>query len=157
MREKLMQGKRMSAHQGTYATALLGLAALAACADTSGEPALELGTAQQALGGGALLGLTSAQNDPFLQGKDAFEEIETLADGLGPVFNEKACGNCHDQGATGGPGNQFEVRAGRLTGSTFDPLIAQGGQLFDLNSVVSLPASQRQGIPNCTLTRDGEP
>jgi CxxC motif-containing protein (DUF1111 family) len=156
MREKLMQGKRMSAHRGTYATALLAVA-LAACADASGEPRLELGTAQQALGGGALPGLSPAQNAAFLQGQDAFEEVEGLDDGLGPVFNEKACGNCHDQGAIGGPGNQFEVRAGRLTGSTFDPLIAQGGQLFDLNSVMSLPASQRQGIPNCALARNGEP
>jgi CxxC motif-containing protein (DUF1111 family) len=152
-----MDRKRVSADPGFRTVALVGVVALAACADPGIEPKLELGEARQALGGSALPGLSAAQNTRFLDGKDAFEEIEGLEDGLGPVFNEKACANCHDQGATGGPGNQFEVRAGQLTGSTFDPLFAQGGQLFDLNSVMSLPGNDRRDIPSCTLGRDGEP
>jgi CxxC motif-containing protein (DUF1111 family) len=131
--------------------------ALASCADTEREPSVSLGSVRQGLGGAALPGLTAAENDAFVAGKEAFEEIEALDDGLGPVFNEKACANCHDQGATGGPGNQFEVRAGQLTGSVFDPLTAQGGNLFDLSSVTSLQGNQQQEIPGCTLGRDGEP
>ena len=149
--------QRVSMERCACVIVLSAGAALASCADIEREPSVSIGSARQALGGDALPGLTAAQNDAFLAGKEAFEEIEALDDGLGPVFNEKGCANCHDQGATGGPGNQFEVRAGRLTGSVFDPLIAQGGNLFDLSSVMSLQGNQRQDIPNCTLDRAGEP
>jgi len=107
--------------------------------------------------GDPLPGLDSTQAALFDEGLDAFNEVETVADGLGPVFNERACGNCHDVGAPGGSGVQFEVRAGRVTGSTFDPLASQGGQLFDLFSVTSLPASERTAIPSCALPPNGEP
>jgi len=153
-----MKEKRSSVVGTVSAVSFVGAWALAGC--NGGEGAVaepELGQVEQALGGAALPGLTAAQTTLFVDGKDAFEEVEGLDDGLGPVFNEKACGSCHDQGATGGPGNQFEVRAGRLTGTSFDPLVSQGGQLFDLSSVMSLPASDRQDIPNCTLGRNGEP
>jgi len=149
---------KQSCLMGTIsAVSFVGAWALAGCSGAAGVAEPELGSVEQALGGAALPGLTAAQNTLFLDGKDAFEEVEGLDDGLGPVFNQKACGTCHDQGATGGPGNQFEVRAGRLTGSSFDPLVSQGGQLFDLSSVMSLPGSDRQDIPNCTLGRNGEP
>ena len=84
--------------------------------------------------GDPLPGLDPTQSALFESGLDAFNEVETVADGLGPVFNERACGNCHDVGASGGSGIQFEVRAGRVTGSTFDPLASQGGQLFSYAS-----------------------
>jgi CxxC motif-containing protein (DUF1111 family) len=110
-----------------------------------------------ALIGDPLAGLTAAQQNAFLEAQDVFNEVETVADGIGPVFNEKACGNCHNVGASGGSGAQFEVRAGHLTGTTFDSLVAQGGQLFDLFSVTSLPASERTAIPSCPLPPNGEP
>jgi len=155
--EELMKKSKRVSVSGSCQAAVVGALALAGCSDATLAPRPELGKLEQGLGGAALPGLTAAQNTLFLEGKDAFEEVEGLDDGLGPVFNERGCANCHDQGATGGPGNQFEVRAGRLTGSTFDPLVAQGGQLFDLQSVMSLPASDRHDIPNCTLDRNGEP
>jgi CxxC motif-containing protein (DUF1111 family) len=111
----------------------------------------------QALLGDALPGLTNAELTRFDEGKDAFEEIEDIADGVGPVFNERACGNCHNVAASGGAGVQFEVRAGNLTNGVFNPLTSQGGTLFDLFSVTSFPASERQSIPNCTLPPNGEP
>jgi CxxC motif-containing protein (DUF1111 family) len=61
--------------------------------------------------------------------------VETIHDGLGPVFNEKSCGSCHNVGATGGTGVQFEIRAGRLVNGVFDSLVSQGGQLFQLFGV----------------------
>jgi len=48
-----------------------------------------------------LPGITAAD---FAAAKANFAQAEGIADGLGPVFNEKACGNCHTQGATGGAG-----------------------------------------------------
>jgi CxxC motif-containing protein (DUF1111 family) len=111
--------------------------------------------ARSELLGDPLPGLTAAQKARFLTALATFNEVETLDDGLGPVFNEKACGNCHNIGGPGGSGTQFEVRAGKLTGTTFDPLTASGGSLFDRSSVVSLgdPRIMSCAIPPGT----GEP
>jgi CxxC motif-containing protein (DUF1111 family) len=38
----------------------------------------------------------------FNLGKDDFEEVENVADGLGPRMNLDSCGRCHSQPATGG-------------------------------------------------------
>src|SRR6188768_434545 len=122
---------------------------------TSG-PQLELLAAKLVPAGNPLDGLTAEQQQAFLDGQEAFEEEEALADGLGPVFNEKSCAICHSVGGVGGSGVQFEVRAGRFENGTFDSLVPQGGQLFDLFSVNSLPGNVRQAIPNCTLARTGE-
>jgi len=129
------------------------------CAGCGGPEAGEppLASTAQALVGDSLAGLTSTQRALFDAGRAAFLEVESVADGLGPVFNEKACGNCHSVGAVGGSGVQFEKRAGRLTGTTFDSLSNEGGQLFDLFSVMTLPAGERTTIPSCTLPPNGEP
>src|SRR6186713_1958929 len=115
----------------------VGLFAVYAMGCSSGSDIEDsaVATTSQALLGEASSGLTPAQQTLFANGKSAFIEVETVPDGLGPVFNEKACANCHSVGAIGGSGVQFEVRAGRSTGGTFDSLPSQGGQLFDLFSV----------------------
>jgi CxxC motif-containing protein (DUF1111 family) len=52
--------------------------------------------------GGPLPGLTANQLAFFDQGKDDFEEVEEVADGLGPTMNLDSCGGCHAQPASGG-------------------------------------------------------
>ena len=52
--------------------------------------------------GGPLFGLTANQQAFFDQGKDDFEEVEEVGDGLGPVMNLDSCAGCHAQPATGG-------------------------------------------------------
>jgi len=52
--------------------------------------------------GGPLPGLTANQLAFFNQGKDDFEEVEEVADGLGPTMNLDSCGGCHAQPAIGG-------------------------------------------------------
>src|SRR5258706_8145449 len=59
-------------------------------------PGQEVASTAQAVAGDSLPGLTAAQQSAFAEGKDAFNEVETVADGLGPVFNEKSCGSCHN-------------------------------------------------------------
>jgi len=52
--------------------------------------------------GAPLPGLTLGQLSLFNAGKVAFEEVEDVADGLGPRFNLDSCAGCHAQPATGG-------------------------------------------------------
>src|SRR5262245_52701425 len=49
-----------------------------------------------------IAGASAAQIALFNAGQDAFEEQETVADGLGPVFNDIGCAVCHDQSGIGG-------------------------------------------------------
>jgi CxxC motif-containing protein (DUF1111 family) len=88
--------------------------------------------------GGSLPGLTGAQSALFAEGAAAFAVVETVSDGLGPVFNEKSCASCHGIGSEGGSGTQFEVRGGILTGSSFNDLANEGGQLFQLHDVTGM-------------------
>ncbi|HZW31438.1 MAG TPA: hypothetical protein VFF52_12075, partial [Isosphaeraceae bacterium] len=50
----------------------------------------------------------------FQAGKTAFVAAEDVAGGLGPVFNDTACANCHDQGAIGGGNDRLETRYGQV-------------------------------------------
>jgi CxxC motif-containing protein (DUF1111 family) len=54
--------------------------------------------------GGPLPGLSDVELAFFGVAKDVFEEVEQVADGLGPRFNLDGCTGCHSQPATGGSG-----------------------------------------------------
>jgi CxxC motif-containing protein (DUF1111 family) len=133
---------------GRQMIAMVALAALAAC---GGKMILdETGTTQQADSvGGTIPELTSAQLTAFASGEDEFQEINTVATGLGPVFNEKSCGGCHSEGALGGAGTQVETRAGRLVNGVFDPLTSEGGSLFQHFGIGGQ-------VPNKACTTQGE-
>jgi len=137
---------------GSWMVVAGAMAGVAACSPSEERDVVASRTS--ALLGDALPGIAAAQ---FGDDADTFAEVETVEDGVGPVFNERACGNCHNVGALGGSGVQFEVRAGHFDGVTFDNLVSQGGQLFDLFSVNSLPAGDRTSVPNCPLPPNGEP
>jgi CxxC motif-containing protein (DUF1111 family) len=116
---------------------ILSAGAIAGCADTPGGDGDEIefsSTAQaiEAVAGDALPG-----TDPvgFAEARTAFATVEGLVDGLGPVFNEKACGNCHTQGSIGGAGVQIERRYGRFVNGVFDELANRGGSLRQLFTV----------------------
>jgi CxxC motif-containing protein (DUF1111 family) len=89
------------------------------------------------MGGGAppqfgdpLPGLSHDLLARFRAGKVVFEKTFDVPGGLGPVFNDTSCVNCHDQGAVGGGDNRLETHFGQVTDGVFDPLIALGGQLI---------------------------
>jgi CxxC motif-containing protein (DUF1111 family) len=79
--------------------------------------------------GDPLAGLTAAEIARFEAGKDAFVEVETIDDGLGPVFNDSACANCHVAPAGSGS-TRLETRFGTTTNGQFDPLTQLGGSLI---------------------------
>ena len=44
----------------------------------------------------------------------AFDEVEEVADGLGPLYNAQSCRECHQNPTSGGPSQITELRVGHL-------------------------------------------
>jgi len=83
--------------------------------------------------GDPLTGLTPDDAARYAAGKQEFATAESVAEGLGPVFNGASCGACHrGPGDTVGGSNQrLETRFGRYRADgTFDPLTELGGSLL---------------------------
>lgn len=79
--------------------------------------------------GGSLAGLTPEELTRFEAGRGEFQEIETVAEGLGPVFNEAGCVTCHNA-PIGGTTGRLETRFGKWDRGKFDPLDRLGGSLM---------------------------
>src|ERR1041384_4680605 len=129
---------------------------VAGCAEQpGGEDAeeVEFASADQVTeaAGDALPGISAAD---FAEAKDAFVTVEGLDDGLGPIFNEKACGNCHTQGAVGGAGVQIERRFGRFDNGVVNSPSNKGGSLRQLFTVGSFTGSGGQA---CSVPLEVEP
>ena len=63
------------------------------------DPGVRFGPADA---GESIAGLSANELRFFELGKEDFEEVEDVADGLGPRMNLAGCGTCHSQPATGG-------------------------------------------------------
>ena len=61
--------------------------------------------------------------------KATFEERDTIADGLGPVYNAQSCAECHQNPVTGGISQITELRAGHFNGISF--IEHPGGSLIN--------------------------
>jgi CxxC motif-containing protein (DUF1111 family) len=75
---------------------------------------------------GVIPGLTPAQLQEHALGDDEFSQIFTQQQGLGPVFNNISCNNCHVGNGKGSPATAL-TRFGRATGRTFDSLVSENG------------------------------
>ena len=75
---------------------------------------LEQGPAYDALNEGNVVALRSFNDNRFI-----FEEVETIADGIGPVYNAQSCRECHENVVTGGASQITEHRTGHLNGDDF--------------------------------------
>jgi CxxC motif-containing protein (DUF1111 family) len=100
-----------------------------------------------------LPGLTEPHLTAFRAGLAEFIEVETVEDGLGPVFNGKSCAECHSVPSVGGQepnvGVARETRIGRLFHGVFDPLdrsvsINRGGGLLQQRAI-TLPGCRLKG------------
>src|SRR5678816_2215084 len=146
--------------------ALCGGVLMGCAADPGDVDDEEIGVATAAITaiGDALPGTDLAG---FAEAKAAFVTVEEITDGLGPIFNERACGNCHTQGAIGGAGTQIERRFGTtffdfFFVQRFDPLAndgngpfpARGGSLRQLQTVGSFTGLNGQA---CTVPLEHEP
>jgi len=100
-----------------------------------------------------LPGLTEPDLTAFGAGLAEFIEVETVEDGLGPVFNGKSCAECHAVPSVGGSepnvGVARETRIGRLFNGVFDPLdgsvsVNRGGGLLQQRAI-NLPGCHLKG------------
>lgn len=92
----------------------------------------------QTKAGQPLPGLTANQAFQFAEGREYYTTPLTVAQGLGPAFNQSSCASCHDTPA-GGWGTTTVTHFGNLVGGNFDYLTALGG-----------PVMQQQAIsPSC--------
>ena len=85
--------------------------------------------------GEPLQGLPADLLNRFQTGKAAFIAAEDVPGGLGPVFNDTACANCHTQGAIGGGSDRLETRYGQVIGGVFNPLTQFDGTLVHAQGI----------------------
>jgi len=145
----------------------LGCSLLAGCAADPATDDDDVGVSTAAITAiGDPLPGTDAQG--FADATAAFVLVEDQAAGLGPIFNEKACGNCHTQGATGGAGTQIERRFGTtfrnaqgqevfepLANDGLGPFPARGGSLRQLFAVD--PFTNPLDGRVCNIPKESEP
>src|SRR6185436_10345624 len=110
----------------TTRLSLAAMLALPFLATACGDLTDDISTSDNFALGDALPGTNAGD---FAEARDAFNASENAADGLGPIFNERGCGSCHQNGAIGGAGQQVESRFGRLTNGVFDGMESVGGSL----------------------------
>jgi CxxC motif-containing protein (DUF1111 family) len=81
-----------------------------------------------------LRGLSAAERARFDSGRVVFDSTFTPAVGLGPLFNASACGECHEDPASGGAGDEVERHAALFhpesAGLVCDQLADSGGPVF---------------------------
>jgi hypothetical protein len=100
----------------------------------------------------------TAGDDPAAQGAGLFSHDVTPAEGLGPLFNGRACVECHGSPAAGGMGTtsaSFVTRVARINGPFFDPLSGHGGPIARQRSIAELgqPCGLPTGVPpDATIT-----
>jgi CxxC motif-containing protein (DUF1111 family) len=148
----------MKRYLKTAATSALALTAMAGCisADASDQPDDNTGVTEQA---STKIGDPLPGTDPavFAAAAANFAQAEDINDGLGPVFNEKACGNCHGIPVLGGSGTQIERRFGEVTNGVFygydQAQDNEGGTLRQLFS----NGTYTNGSVTCTIPVEHEP
>ena len=89
-----------------------------------------LGSGNSPTFGDPFSGLSTTLQTQFVAGQQNFESVETIAGGLGPVFNNNSCAACHSTPAVGGGSTTLETRYGTVTNGVFDPLTQYGGSLI---------------------------
>jgi CxxC motif-containing protein (DUF1111 family) len=126
---------------------VLGLA-LAVVGSVLLRPAISAGAAGDV--GAPLPGLSPDELSRFEAGAALFSKVQGPEDGLGPVFNARACAECHSLPAPGGADKtrgHLITRIGRGAGGGYDDLVELGGPVLSQRSVASL-------LPGCGA--DGE-
>jgi CxxC motif-containing protein (DUF1111 family) len=88
----------------------------------------------------------------FDEDRGEFEAVETIEDGLGPVYNATSCVSCHQNPVTGSSSQIAEIRAGHRVADPDDPrpsrakfVEAVGGSVIQQRAID--PAIQEHVLP----------
>jgi CxxC motif-containing protein (DUF1111 family) len=79
--------------------------------------------------------LSLADRALFQQGRAEFEHLHAPDEGLGPVFNNHSCRQCHGVPTVGGGSAGTITRIGVLVNGVFDPLIRLGGPTLQIRAI----------------------
>ena len=100
--------------------------------------------------GAPLPGLTLAQRAVFERGRGVFQAEFTPETGLGPLFNNTACSQCHEDPAIGGIGEEVERQATAFRAPACDDLAPHGGPVIQDSVTPALHAAlgiERESVP----------
>jgi CxxC motif-containing protein (DUF1111 family) len=145
-------------------TAIAGLLVFQVETATGDDPARDPGVRGGAPGaGGPLDGLTGTEVEFFNHGREDFNEVEDVGDGLGPRMNLDGCGSCHQQPAIGGssPAVNPQVAFANAASPSQLPAIAafirENGPIREVRRVRNPDGTRDGGVINTfTITgRDG--
>ncbi len=127
---------------GSLATSLLLLLTVPlrsqtpAVSSTAKDPGVRAGSVNA---GTPISTLSSAQLEYFQDGQNRFQEVDQVANGLGPTFNSNGCSSCHSQPAVGGtspsssqfpnigPNPQIEAATASGARNSIPPFITANG------------------------------
>jgi len=91
--------------------------------------------------GAPLAGLSEAERQRFDAGLALFTREFTPAEGLGPLFIERRCSNCHGLPTTGGTGVETVTKATRFEAGRCDVLDGEGGPVIQNHATPLLEAA----------------
>ena len=91
-------------------------------------------TPPQTKAGQPLPGLTANQAFQFQEGREYYSTPLTVAQGLGPAFNQPSCVSCHET-PVGGWGATSVTHFSNLVGGNFDFLAALGGPVMQKQAI----------------------
>jgi CxxC motif-containing protein (DUF1111 family) len=80
--------------------------------------------------GSAVPNLTGSLNSNFTTGAASFQTVFYPSTGLGPIYNDSSCSNCHNFPVFGGGGSDLVTRFGETTNGVFNPLTSEDGTLL---------------------------
>lgn len=103
--------------------------------------------------GSPLPNLAPDEQSRFEAGASIFSKVHGPEDGLGPVFNARACAECHSLPGPGGADktrNHLITRIGHESGDRYDDLIELGGPVLAQRSVAEL-------LPGCGVAGEKTP
>jgi CxxC motif-containing protein (DUF1111 family) len=110
------------------------------------DPGVRPGIGAAADAGNSLPGLSASERSYFDVGKEDFDEVEEVDEGLGPRMNLDSCVGCHSQPASGGssPAENPQIAFATKMGNKVPPFLSLNG-----------PAREARFVRNPDGTPDG--